>query len=92
MDGSSGEPAAPGPVVDRRAITTPVRADRGSSGFAAGDVYALGAVAGESPVWLASRGIVASVDAVGGTVHLLHLEDAVDEVVALREQRRRAWR
>ncbi len=73
----------PAHVVDRTAITTPIRADGAASGSAAGEVFALDAVAGESPVWLASRGIVASVDAVGGTVHLLHLEDAVDEVVAL---------
>ncbi len=73
----------PAHVVDRTAITTPIRADGAAPRYAAGEVYALGAVAGESPVWLASRGIVASVDAVGGTVHLLHLEDAIDEVVPL---------
>lgn len=69
-------------VVHRAAITTPIRVD-GAAHDTSGEVYALGAAAGESPVWLASRGIVASVDAVGGAVHLLHLEDATDEVVAL---------
>ena len=73
----------PAHVVDRRAITTSITADGAASRDAAGEVYALDAVAGESPVWLASRGTVASVDAAGGTVHLLHLEDALDEVVAL---------
>jgi len=73
----------PAHVVDRTAMTTPVSAVDPRSTSATGEVFALGAAAGESPVWLAGTGIVASVDAVGGTVHLLRLEDAVDEVVPL---------
>ena len=73
----------PARVVDRTAITTTIGPDGAAPVHAAGEVFALDAVAGESPVWLASRGIVASVDAVGGTVHLLHLDDAIDDVVTL---------
>ena len=73
----------PAHVVDRTAITAPVRAADARSTSATGEVYALGAAAGESPVWLAGRRIVASVDAVAGTVHLLRLEDAMDEVMTL---------
>jgi sugar lactone lactonase YvrE len=71
-------------VVDRTTITAPLRTDgAGALPPVAGEAYALGAAAGESPVWLAGPGIVASVDVGGGTVHFLHPDDATDEVVKL---------
>jgi sugar lactone lactonase YvrE len=70
-------------VVERTAITAPVRTDGDAIPSVSGEIYALGAAAGESPVWLASPGVVASVDVGGGTVHLLHLDEAADQVVRL---------
>ncbi len=70
--------------VLRRTVTVEsVQASSAQRHRLAADWFGIGAELGESPFWVGGRGVMASVDVTGQSLHLLRLGAGVDEVVPL---------